>query len=280
MPTALASLHNRRIKALARLTKRRERDSRRLTVVEGLREIDRALKSGIIPTEAFICPAMIQDAQAEWVTERLYQLDRDRLTHLFEITPEIFARVAYRSDSGGLLMVIPYLETRLDQLVNQKPTFLAVIEGVEKPGNLGAILRSADGAGVDGIIACTGAGQEATDIHNPNVIRASLGTLFNVPVAESTSSAALHWLRQQGVAIVATSPDAQMPYTAIDLKGPVAVVFGSEAHGLSELWIEASDQRVLIPMAGIADSLNLSTSTALLLYEVVRQRAEGHQLSD
>jgi len=142
-----------------------------------------------------------------------------------------------------------------------------VIDRPEKPGNLGAILRTADAAGVDGVIVCGG-----VDVYNPNVVRASLGTLFTVPVAEATPEAAIAWLRQRGIRLVATTPDAVTPYTAVDLTGPVAIVMGSEAEGLSAQWLAAADVRVVIPMFGQADSLNLATATALLLYEVVRQR--------
>ncbi len=143
-----------------------------------------------------------------------------------------------------------------------------VIEGVEKPGNLGAILRTADAAGVDGLIVCAG----ATDLHNPNVIRASLGTLFTVPIAEATTNDAIAWLHANKIQIIAAAPDATERYTKVDLTHPVAIVMGSEAHGLGTAWRAAADRLVSIPMHGRADSLNLATATALLLYEVRRQR--------
>ena len=142
-----------------------------------------------------------------------------------------------------------------------------MIDRPEKPGNLGAILRTADAAGVDGVIVCGG-----VDLHNPNVVRASLGALFTVPVAEAGAAEAIAWFTAHGIRIIATTPDAVTRYTAVDLTGPVAVVMGSEAEGLSAPWLAAADERVMIPMAGAVDSLNLATSTALLLYEVVRQR--------
>ena len=175
-----------------------------------------------------------------------------------------------REDSGGILLVLPYLNTELGRLVLPASPLLVVVENVEKPGNLGAILRTADAAGVDGVIACGGTG--STDVHNPNVVRASLGTLFTVPVAEATTPATILWLRTRGIRIVAATPEGATLYIESDLRGPLAIVLGSEAQGLTQAWLDAADTRVVIPMAGQSDSLNLSASTAILLYEAVRQR--------
>jgi len=203
------------------------------------------------------------------VVAQLVHLDAERRCHLFTVTPELFAKLAVREESGGIVLVIPYLDASLEHLPQRIPSFFAVIDRPEKPGNLGAILRTADAAGVDGVIVCGGA-----DLHNPNVVRASLGTLFTAPVAEANEEAALAWLRHSGVRLVGAMPDATLRYTAADLTGPVAIVMGSEAEGLSPLWAESVDERVTIPMFGQADSLNLATATALLLYEVVRQRGQ------
>jgi TrmH family RNA methyltransferase len=198
----------------------------------------------------------------------LRALDHARRTLLVEVTSDLFAKLAYRDNSGGLLLVIPYLTATLDSLTLPGPAFIAVIEGVEKPGNLGAILRTADAAGVHAVVVAAG----ATDLHNPNVVRASLGTLFTVPVVEAATDETIAWLRQRGIRIIATHPDASLKYTAVDFSGPVALVMGAEATGLGPAWSQAADHAVTIPMFGQADSLNLATSTALLLYEVVRQR--------
>jgi TrmH family RNA methyltransferase len=201
--------------------------------------------------------------------ERLQALEQARSVELFEVSPEVFAKLAYRGESGGVVLTIPYLDTRLERLPLHRVPFFVVVEGVEKPGNFGAILRTADAAGVDGVILAAG----GTDLHNPNVIRAGLGALFSVPVAEAAPDMAINWLRKQGIRIVVTSPDASTLYTGVDLRGPTAIVMGSEAEGLGPLWFENADEKVVIPMHGTVDSLNLSVSTALLLYEVVRQRA-------
>jgi RNA methyltransferase, TrmH family len=264
----ITSLQNNRIKAVVKLAKRQERDARRVTVVEGVREIHQALTHGVMPLEVYLCPELVKAEEAQQQARQLQQLAERGQVDLYTVTPEVFAKLTYRTDSDGLLLVIPYLDTRLERFPLGKPPFLAVIESVEKPGNLGAILRTADAAGVDGVIVCAG----ATDLHNPNVIRASLGAIFTVPLAETTTSAAIAWLQQQQIQVVATLPTADTRYTAVDLSGPVAIVMGSEAHGLGREWRTAAHYTVSIPMLGALDSLNLATATALLLYEVRRQR--------
>lgn len=264
----ISSLQNGRIKELVKLSKRRERDERRVTIVEGTREISHSLNCGIVPLEVYLCPELISGAENQTLVAQCEQLARQRLTTIVTVTAPVFAKLAYREESGGLLLIIPYITRPLAQMPLTTAPFFTVIEGVEKPGNLGAILRTADAAGVDGVIVCAG----ATDVHNPNVVRASLGALFTVPLAEANTIEVIHWLRQQRIQIVAASPEGEQAYTAPDYKAPVAVVMGSEAHGLAPAWLAAANTRVRIPMRGVVDSLNLSAATAILLYEVVRQR--------
>ncbi len=263
----ITSPKNPRVKNVIRLRQRRHRDAQQRTVVEGLREIRLALEAGVIPLEAFVCPERLDAPEARSLLGQLERLAQEGPTRLYQVTPEVFARLAYREESGGLLLVIPYLERSLADLPLGEPPFLAVVEGAEKPGNLGAILRTGDAAGVDGLILCGG-----TDVHNPNVIRASLGAVFTVPVAQVASGEAIAWLQKKGVAILAATPEGDVLYTEADLTGPVAIVTGSEAHGLSRPWLQAAARRITIPMFGKVDSLNLSAATAVLLYEVVRQR--------
>ncbi len=272
MPTEITSSQNQRVKEVAKLNKRRSRDQRRLTLIEGERECARALHQGLVPYEAYLCPSLLS-TESVALRQRLADLESAGSTRLFQVAPDVFARLAYRAESGGVLLVIPYLATALEALPLVPNPCYAVIEGVEKPGNLGAILRTADAAGVDGVIVCHAPDRPATDLHNPNVVRASLGALFSVPVAEASSADAIAWLQARRVAIVAATPDATLPYTAAHLAGAVAIAMGSEAFGLGDAWLRGADQRVVIPMHGIVDSLNVATSTALLLYEVVRQRS-------
>jgi TrmH family RNA methyltransferase len=263
----ITSLQNNRIKQLAKLTKRRERDQQRLTTVEGVREIGQALAAGVVPLTVYFCSERL-DETGQRLLAQLTGLAQTGTTELVEVTTAVFEKIAYRGESGGLLLTIPYVDQPLAQLPLTPNPFLVVVEGVEKPGNLGAILRTADAAGVDAVIVCAG----ATDLHNPNVVRASLGALFTLPVAEVAGQELIGWLHAQGIQIVAADPAANTYHIAAQLTGPVAIVMGSEADGLSAQWLRAADLTVKIPMRGRVDSLNLSAATAVLLYEVVRQR--------
>lgn len=274
--TRISSLNNARVKDIVRLNNRRQRDSKRLTIVEGQREVERALQAGVVPKEAYICPELISiDSHAGDTLQKLAQAGA---TQLFEVTSAVFDKIAYRGSSGGVLLVIPYLNYSFEQLSELKSPFLVVVDAAEKPGNLGAILRTADAAGVDALILTNEEGT-GTDIHNPNAIRASLGAIFTVPVLSTTVNEAAAWLHKRRIHIVAAAPDADEIYTSVSLTGPTAVVLGSEAFGLSNNWIKSADMLVQIPMFGVVDSLNLSVSAALLLYEVVRQRANDVALS-
>ncbi|HTO02514.1 MAG TPA: RNA methyltransferase, partial [Opitutus sp.] len=194
---------------------------------------------------------------------------------LFELTKDAFAKVAYRERPDGLLAVAPQWRRSLADLEaarspeSTKPPFLLVVEAIEKPGNLGTILRSADAAGCDAVIVC----DPVTDIFNPNVVRASTGVLFAVPLVVEESANVLHWLKEKAIRTVATTPAAEKLYTDTDLRGPLAIVMGSEQYGLSEFWLKHCDQPVRIPMAGQADSLNVAMATIITLFEAVRQRS-------
>lgn len=266
MITAVSSPQNPRVKQVIQLAKRHVRDRTGKTVVEGGRELALALQSGVAPFEVFVCPQLL-DATSSATAAQCYNLARSGRLDLLEVTPDVYAKIAYRDGAGGLLAVIPALELALRDAVASDSLAL-VVESPEKPGNLGALLRTADAAGVGLVIVCG----EGTDIHNPNVIRASLGAVFAVPVVQTGSESALEWLRAHGYRTVATSPDAAPPYTKADLTGPLALVMGGEAQGLSRTWLDGADALVRIPMHGKVDSLNLSVSTAILLFEAIRQR--------
>ncbi len=273
MPTFISSLHNPHIKQIAKLEKRSARERERLLPVEGAREVSRALAAGYIPVAAYICPTLAAAPELQPVLDELAQLERSGHTQLFTVTTEVYARLAVRESSGGVLLVLPYLPSALDTLLLPPDPLLVVVENAEKPGNLGAILRTADAAGVDAVIACHSSGQAtSTDLHNPNVVRASLGTIFSLALAEATSEQAVGWLQEHGIRIAAATPEGATLYTATDLCGPLAIVLGSEAYGLSDVWLHAAGERVYIPMLGQADSLNLAASAAILMYEALRQR--------
>ena len=275
MSLQISSVQNSRIKHVVKLNNRRYRDEKRVTIVEGVREVGHALLAGIIPTEAFICPELIVGEVATAVLQHLTQLAQQQQTTLVEVTQPVFNKIAYRGESGGLLIIIPYQNRALAQLPRSDTPFFAVIEGGEKPGNLGAILRTADAAGVDGVIISEDTAVKGTDIHNPNAIRASLGAIFTVPVAVAPTTEVIQWLRNEKITTIAATPYGDELYTAVNLTTPTAIVMGSEAFGLSQTWMNEADHQVVIPMNGQLDSLNLSVATALLLYEVVRQRGIG-----
>lgn len=260
----LTSPHNPRVRAAARLRERRGRQAAGLTLVEGADELALALAAGVRLTTIFLCPELIRPASAglrdHWPAE----------TEVVEVTPAVFARLAYRENPDGWLAVAPLPGRKLDDLSlpQARPPLLLVCEAVEKPGNLGAMLRTADAAGADALLVC----DPATDLGNPNVIRASRGAIFTVPVALTTTAAALAWLKAHDVAIVAATPQAERRFTDVDLRGPVALAVGAEDAGLSDLWLRAADLTVRIPMTGRVNSLNVAASAALLLYEAVRQR--------
>lgn len=274
MATLLTSLHNARIKNILKLNNRRQRDVQQKTVVEGVREAARALQCGIVPDEAYICPELINAEEATAVWQQLQTLQAQGKLTLFTVTPELFAKAAYRGESGGILLVIPYLNQTLADLSFNTAPLLLIIDGGEKPGNLGAILRTADAAGVDAVIV-TRQASGGTDVHNPNVVRASLGALFSLPVVEAETAELLAWLRQQQIRIAVLAPEGERPYTDTNLQGPLALVMGSEAVGVQQTWLKEADIRLRIPMVGIVDSLNLSVATAVVVFEAVRQRQEG-----
>jgi TrmH family RNA methyltransferase len=260
----ITSLQNPRIKQLVRLRDRRPRDEAGVFLVEGYREIRRALEKKIPLRELYFAPEWFLGenepallAQAEAAGAQLFELPR-----------ETFAKVAYRERPDGLLAVAPQWRRTLADLALPESPFLLVVEGIEKPGNLGTILRSADAAGCHAIIVC----DPVTDLFNPNVVRASTGVLFSVPCVVEENPRVLAWLQEKKIRTIATTPAAATLYTAADLRGPLAIVMGSEQYGLSEFWLKNAGLPVRIPMAGQADSLNVAMATIIALFEAVRQR--------
>lgn len=293
LPEKITSLQNPRVKQLVKLRERRERDDAGLFLVEGYREIRRALEKGVRPKELYFSPEWFLGENEPALIEQAKQDG----AQLFELSKEAFAKVAYRERPDGLLAVVPQWKHDLNDLLvgralrpadapdvgdqpslselwptgKLRPTdpFLLVVESIEKPGNLGTILRSADAAGCDAVIVC----DAVTDIFNPNVVRASTGVLFSVPIVVADSVTVHAWLKEKGIRTAATTPHTTNIYTATDLRGPLAIVMGSEQYGLSEFWMKGADVLVRIPMAGQADSLNVAMATIITLFEAVRQRS-------
>jgi TrmH family RNA methyltransferase len=264
--TPIDSPQNPRIKAAVALRDRRDRERTGRMLIDGAREILRALRSGVAVEELFTCEELCHSSDCRAARDEA----RRRGVAETEVSERAFAKLAYGERAEGLVAVARAPSVGLDALAGRLPSdpLVVVLEGVEKPGNLGAILRSADGAGADALIAAGG----GTDLFNPNAIRASVGTIFHVPVAAAPNADALAWLHDRGIRIIAARVDGARPYTDVDLRGPVAIVLGSEAEGLSDAWSGADVEAVNLPMRGIADSLNVSVAAAVLLYEARRQR--------
>ena len=263
---------NPRIKDAARLRERRLRDTTGLTLVDGGREALRALEAGAIVETAFVCPTLIATTEAKRVAEKLGQDvgPFGASTDVVEVGERAFGKVAYGDRSDGIVLIVRAPRSALTDLDLPPNPLVVVTEDVEKPGNVGAILRSADAVGASAVIAAGG-----TDLFNPNVIRASVGTVFSMAVAAAPTGEVVAWLRVQGLRVVATRVDADRLHVDADLTGPVAVVLGSEAEGLSDAWRTPHVESVRLPMSGVADSLNVSVAAAVLLYEAWRQRRSG-----
>ncbi len=291
----ITSPQNPRIKDAVRLRDRRHREKRGRMLIDGARELRRAMAAGVQLFELFLCESLCHTADAQAILAGSVQADCEVLY----VTEPVFEKLAFGNRTEGVLGVAAMPTATLEEVtcrlaLDQKQTsracataglssraeavpkrasredapLIAVLEAVEKPGNVGAVLRSADAAGIAAVILA----DPQTDLFNPNAIRASLGTIFTVPVAAASNAEVLAWLRQHRFSIVAARVDGSVPYTEIDYRRPTAVVLGSEADGLSDAWTAADIQAIRLPMLGIADSLNVSVTAAVVFYEALRQR--------
>jgi RNA methyltransferase, TrmH family len=276
----ITSLKNPRAQDAVKLRERRHRDRSGRFLIEGYRELRRAVDAHMAMNEIYSCPDLYLGINEP-------QLLRDAVAHcgaeIIEVSAQVFAKMAYRERPEGLLAISPLPDWSLASLDQRSrarrversmpselvdPLYVVAV-GIEKPGNLGTMLRTADAVGADGVIVC----DRCTDVFNPNVVRASTGTLFTVPIAEATTDELILWLRERSIRAVATTPDTQLLHSDADLHGPLAVLVGTEQLGLSDEWLAASDLKVRIPMLGTADSLNAAIATAVVLYEAIRQRS-------
>ncbi len=260
----ISSLQNPRIRAAARLRDRRHRQLQERILIDGAREILRGLEGGLRLIEIFVCKDLCRDPLCGPLLDRLIQAGAEVL----DVAPPVFEKLAFGHRAEGLLAVAEMPGARLADLVLRGTPLVAVLERVEKPGNVGAVLRTADAAGVAALIVA----DAQTDLYNPNAIRASLGTIFTLPVAQATTEESLLWLRSRRLTIFAARVDAAMPYTEADFRGPAAIVLGSEALGLTSAWSGSEIRAVSLPMRGAGDSLNVSATAAVLFYEALRQR--------
>lgn len=253
----ITSKTNPKIKNVVRLQKASERREQNRIIIEGEREIERSIACGFVSDILFVCPTLLRHEV------------RLKANCIEEVSEEVFEKIAYREGSDGLLSVSVPKYSKLEDFKPDKPNpLILVLQTVEKPGNLGAIMRTADAAGVDAVIVA----DPQTDIFNPNAIRASIGCMFSVPVFTCDSSTCIKWLKDNNIKIYCTYLKASIDYLEADFRGPSAIVMGTEATGISDLWVNAADQNIIIEMKGIADSLNVSVSTAIVTFEAVRQR--------
>ena len=252
----ITSVQNARIKHVVALQQKSSlRREEGLFVVEGQREIEHCIACGYEIVEMFVLEGIAVDDE-----------------HIV-VTPQVYEKMAYRESTEGIIAVARCKQHRLKDLKLKENPLMVVLERVEKPGNLGAILRTAEAAGVDAVMVC----DPLTDFYNPNLIRASIGGVFSVPVAVCTSKDCIAFLKEHQVRILTAQLQDSYDYYDYDMLGATAIVMGTESTGLTEQWREAADAHIRIPMLGRLDSLNVSVSAAILMYEAVRQRNSKYQ---
>lgn len=260
MHFTITSTQNPKVKSLLALEKPRERRKQGLFIIEGVKEIKLALEADYKIRNLYFCEDIISQEDIQSLSTST--------PSLVPLSREVFDKIAVREGSGGLIAVAEQKAHELDQLTLSENPLVLVVESVEKPGNLGAILRTADAAGVDAVVIC----DPQTDFYNPNVIRSSVGCIFTKQVASASSEKTIAWLKKHGINIFCTYLKASQPYHQHDYKKPSAIVMGTEATGLSNVWVENSYANIIIPMQGKIDSMNVSTAAAVVIFEARRQR--------
>ena len=258
----ISSAQNPKVKLLQELQqKSSERRKHGLFVVEGRREVERCIACGYEVDTIFWCPEIFGQSAVDFPTNRLYQ-----------VTSSIYNKVAYRGGTEGVIAEVKTRQRALHQLSLSESPLVVVLEGIEKPGNLGAVLRTADATHADAVIVC----DPLTDLYNPNLIRSSTGAFFNVPCVACTSAECIEWLKIHHIQILTAQLQDSHLYYDMDMTEPTAIIMGTEATGLTDQWRHAADAHIRIPMLGITDSLNVSVSAAVLMYEAVRQRRSSN----
>ena len=268
MTELITSAQNPKIKKLLALQqKSSERRSEGLFVVEGRREIEHCVEAGYEVDSIFYCPAVMPDSdRASWTPD---QVGGD--VRVFEVSASVYDKIAYRAGTEGLIAEVKAKTLGLEDLTLGENPLIVVLESVEKPGNLGAVLRSADASGADAVIVC----DPLTDLYNPNLIRSSIGAIFTVPCVACSSEECIDFLKAKGISILTAQLQDSDLYYDSDMKRGVAIVMGTESTGLTDIWRQAADAHIRIPMLGRLDSLNVSVSAAILLFEAVRQRSNA-----
>lgn len=268
----IQSTQNKRVKQIVELqNKSAVRRREGLFVVEGRREIERCLRCDYQVESVYWCREIVENGEARTESDYSLQaaLSLNTSTELFEVSKAVYEKIAYRDSTEGLVAVVRTKEHTLDSLMLPDNPLIVVLESVEKPGNIGAILRSADASGVSAVIVC----DPLTDLYNPNLIRASVGAFFSVPAITCTSEECINFLKNKKIQILTAQLQDSNLYYDVDMRKGTAIVMGTESTGLTEKWRKAADRHIRIPMSGIVDSLNVSVSAAVLMFEGVRQRS-------
>ena len=259
----ITSAKNETIKDLIKFRNKNGKLSENEILIEGNRELERALAANVKFLEAYFCPDLIDDDQKELLADVTSNSEK-----LFQVEKYVFEKIAYKNNPFGIIVKAEFIPSKLEDIKITDNLLILVAESIEKPGNLGALMRTADGAGVDTIILA----DKITDYRNPNVIRASTGTIFSKKIVEANSEDVISFLKKNNIDIIAADPFAEKMYYDIDYSKKTAIVVGSEAFGLSESFKNNADTLVKIPMEGFADSLNVNQAATIVLYEAVRQR--------
>ena len=259
----ISSVQNPKVKKLVALQQKSSvRRKEGLFVVEGCRELQHCLEAGYVADTVFYCPSIMKEQGDELPAGLL-----DSAVSI-EVTEPVYEKIAYRGSTEGIVATVHSRTWGLDDLTLRENPLIVVLERVEKPGNLGAVLRSADAAGADAVVIC----DPLTDLYNPNLIRSSIGAIFSVPCVACSSEACIDFLKQKGIRILTAQLQDSHLYYDTDMRQGTAIVMGTESTGLTDIWRRAADAHIRIPMLGRLDSLNVSVSAAILLFEAVRQR--------
>lgn len=265
-PVRIESRQNQRLKELVKLVEQRKaRVQQGAFVVEGSFEVSQLLRAKVPVSELYVCDDARRAEREDLVRQVCTQWPQ---AQVFEVAAQAFEKVSQRQGADALLVVCPFVERTLQSFALPEKPLLLVVEKVEKPGNLGALIRSAEAAGADALICC----DPVTDLYNPHVIRNSRGLVFHLPSVVATREETDAFLRERKISIVATTPDTELAHWDCDLREGVAIFAGAEHDGLSDFWLSRAAHKVRIPMGGQADSLNVNVASALVLFEAVRQR--------
>ncbi|HEX6226067.1 MAG TPA: RNA methyltransferase [Chryseolinea sp.] len=261
MHPLITSAQNPKIKNIIALEKSRERARQNLFVIEGVKELALAVEGGYKLNTVFFCPEIIGSKELQTI------LKHDQL--LIPVEQNVFSKIAYRESTGGVIALGEQKQHRLENIKLGSNPLILVLEGVEKPGNLGAVLRTADAAALDAVVIC----DPRIDFYNPNVIRSSVGCVFTNQIASASTDDTIGWLQKNNVSIYCTYLKASKPYHEVGYTKPSAIIMGTEAVGLSDTWVRNSNDNIIIPMQGKIDSMNVSTAAAVVVFEACRQRS-------